>query len=169
MPDMTEIADATDNPTITDAADYPKLMATDDWSAHPDTTLQHMADFANRARTGLPVILFLNGTIISGIVSAAEEFYEWANESQHQAVANSTNADNKEATERYSNYFFGTPAAEHKERRESEADTHYEIARHIHLKDAKVVTPGIAPMPVGFVRVLLAHVGAWTLGSFNSN
>ncbi|MFZ2178240.1 MAG: hypothetical protein WAW17_30295 [Rhodococcus sp. (in: high G+C Gram-positive bacteria)] len=170
---MTEIADATGDPTITDAetevADYPKLMVTDDWSAHPDTTLQNLSDVANRARTGLPVVLFLSGTIISGVVAAAEEFYEWANDMEHRAAANSTDPIDKEATEKYSDHFFGVPAAEHKERRQSGTETHFEIARHIHLKDAKVATPGIEPMPVGFVRVLLAHVSAWTLGGFGNN
>lgn len=173
MPDMTEIADATGDPTTAEGenavSDYPKLTTTDDWSAHPDVSLQEMSDFANRARTGLPITLFLSGTIISGLVVSAEEFYEWADESQRQTASNSTDATLKEVTETYSQLFFANPAADHRNRRESGADTDFELARHIHLKDAKVVTPGIAPMPVGFVRVLLAHVSAWTLGAFGQN
>ena len=173
MPDMTELADATGDPTITGTesagADYPKLMTTDDWSAHPDITLQQMSDFANQARAGLPITLFLSGTIISGIVVSAEEFYEWADESQRDKVSGSTDPTLKQLTEKYSQLIFGNPAAEHKERRESEAETDIELTRHIHLKDARVVIPGIAPAPIGFVRVLLAHVSAWTLGSFGNS
>ncbi|WP_148222517.1 hypothetical protein [Rhodococcus opacus] len=167
---MTEIAHATGNPTTVDAksagADYPKLTTTDDWSAHPDVSLQQMSEFANRARAGVGVVLFLSGTIMSGVVSSAEEFYEWANERQRE-FRPGTSDETMKAAELYSDLFFGKMAADHKGRRESDVETNYELTRHIHLKEAKVIIPGGTPMPVGFTRVLLAHVSAWTLGNIS--
>ncbi|RMB70610.1 hypothetical protein AYK61_25475 [Rhodococcus sp. SBT000017] len=164
MSDSPEPADNSDEPTI---SEYPELTNVDDWSTHPDFTLQLMANFANRARAGLGLTLVLSGTVMSGVVVSVEDFYQWGSDRQTEDIDGSDDSQQK-VRAMFAEAFFDTQVAEHRRARETGEITDPQRTRHIHLKDAKVFTPGqVHGIELGWTRVLLAHVNAWTVGTLN--
>lgn len=142
------------------------LKPTDDYFTHPDSSLQDIVTFANAAGTGIGVRLLVDGSVVSGTVVSADEFYRWASERLGDASVDQPQS--RELLSEYRKMFFDDPAAHHRSLREDESYDHYEhveIARHIHLANAKVFTGGV-PFDFGYTRVLLAHVAAWSVGSY---
>ncbi|MCD5419106.1 hypothetical protein LRS71_05960 [Rhodococcus pyridinivorans] len=142
-----------------------KATLTEDRFAAPDLALQYMAGFADRARAGVPIKLVLSGSIISGIVCGGEEFFEWAAE-RHRSAQDTLDPEMTELSEWFAKTFFDAPATEYRERRESlDENSEPDDTKncYIHLRDAVVVN-GPHVTQLGFTRVLLSQVAAWTIG-----
>ncbi|MDJ0010369.1 hypothetical protein, partial [Gordonia alkanivorans] len=149
---------------------YNDLQKTTDWFTAPDIHLQGFADFANRARAGFGITLFTAAGTIVGTVIAAEEFFFALAKLQREGAQDIEDEGIRGVAESMARTNFELPAEQLREARENSDDeddaaivNQEQLTRHIHLQGA-VIFQGPTRHDVGFMRVQLSQVVAWTLG-----
>jgi len=149
------------------------LQQTADWFGSPDGQLQRMSQWVNQMEQGIGITLVVAGGAISGTLISAREFY--ASSSTHFQESVDENGDEKQskAAADYAEFFFDEPAkfsAEQVEKNNTAfkegklTEPPYMMVRYLHLKDARYSVPGQSHLPLGYTRVLLSQVAAWSVG-----
>ncbi|MCX2756601.1 MULTISPECIES: hypothetical protein [unclassified Gordonia (in: high G+C Gram-positive bacteria)] len=149
---------------------YTDLQLTADWFAAPDIHLQGFAALANRARAGFGITLFTAAGTIAGTVIAAEDFFFALAELQREGTQDIEDEGLRKVAESMTRTNFEFPAERMREARENDDESddaaiinQEQLTSFIHLQDA-VIFHGPTRHDVGFMRVQLSHVVAWTLG-----
>ncbi|MED5802857.1 hypothetical protein VX037_17660 [Gordonia sp. Z-3] len=152
---------------------YDDLQKTADWFAEPDPSLQSIADFANRARAGFGITLLTAAGAISGSVIAREDFYAGLAHLFRASAEEVEDKAKREVSLSTADLFFGTPAQQMREERENDDSkddvaliNQEQLTRFIHLENAFILQ-GPTRHNLGFFRVQLSHVSAWTLGTLD--
>lgn len=164
---MTEIEDAPKSGWPESAEN---LTHTADWYGAPDTRLRWMADTADMFDVGIGVTLVVAGGTISGTVISGEQFFKSTAEEFRAGIAG---GEQEALGERLAESFFDFAAEQVaqdvKETAEAfkngeRTEPRWPMVRHIHLQNARLSTPGQNHIKMGFTRVLLSQVIAWSMG-----
>jgi hypothetical protein len=153
------------------------LTSTYDWHASPDVALQRMADWAERVKQGISLTLITEGGLISGVVIPPQDFYRGASEEFMKIIADNEGPDHEEFARQFVDIHFAERARyiDRDLAKEEEAlkfgdapATDYVdrliMTRYIHLKGAYYHAPNQTSITLGFTRVLLSKVSAWSVG-----
>ena len=165
---MTEVTDAPKSGYPESAAD---LVHTRDWFAAPDHRLQWMADTADSVEVGIGITLVVPGGVISGSIISGQKFFKDTAEA-FRVVA--SDDEQEGVREQLAQSFFDFAAeAIDKDVNDTRAafekgdrdEPRWPAVRQIHLEDARFSVPGQQfNFPLGYTRVLLSQVIAWTCG-----
>lgn len=121
-----------------------------------DRLLQLIVGYANK-NLRFPLTLFVGGNIISGYLIGRKEYFE-------QFTTHFTIGWDEENARQFKEMFgvFDDPS--------DEDNTPVETLQYIHMKDAKVFTPGQEPIPANGLlwRGRLAAVDGFTFGIFSA-
>jgi hypothetical protein len=156
------------------------LSPTRDHHGAPDSTLQRMADWADRSGHGLSLSLTLvvSGGLICGVVESAREFFSSISQELLQDVAGQGD-QYEEVVKRLAQLFFDDTAQALGDELKAELDalergetltpgtglSRTLMGRYLYLKDAQFTAPGYESIPLGHTRVLLSQVAAWSVSA----
>ena len=160
--------------TITD------LSTTRHHHGAPDSTLQRMADWADRSgqELSLSLTLVVSGGWISGVVESAREFFTSISHELLQDVPGE--AEQYElVAKRLAQLFFDDTAQTLGDELKAELDalergetptpgtglSRTLMGRYLYLKDAQFTALGHESIPLGHTRVLVSQVAAWSVGA----
>lgn len=150
------------------------LEQSTDWFAAPDRTLQRMAYAADSGLgQGVSVTLVVPGGLLSGSVINGAEYFTAVSQRFREGIAELGDTKKDETAGEYADFHFDE-AAKH-EAKQIEQDSQdfrdgklkeprYLMVRYLHLSNAYYTVPGQQSMPMGFARVLLSQVAAWSIG-----
>jgi hypothetical protein len=171
--------DQASEPPAFDLSHFPEttrdLQNTAGWYGRPDATLQRMSQYANDMQQGIGITLVVPGGVVSGTVIGAAQFFTDMSSRFRDAIAeHGVDADTKMADE-FAEFFFDGPAKAMADEVVADREAfkagkltepRFLMHRHLHLKDA-AFTGGGAPTSfhLGYTRVLLSQVAAWSVGT----
>ncbi|AMW21899.1 hypothetical protein [Mycobacteroides chelonae] len=154
-----------------------ELTDTSDWHAAPDSTLQRMADWAERVGEGISLTLVTNGGLISGLVITPQDFYRSVSEEFMKIVEENDGPDKIEVARQFVKLHFSdqarslerqlakeAKAVEYGDKPTSEYLDRVLMRKHLHLRGAYFHAPNQPSITLGHTRVLLSHVSAWSVG-----
>lgn len=165
---MTEV---TDGPKPSWPESAASLAHTADWYGAPDTRLQWMADFADSLDVGIGITLVVPGGTISGAVISGQEFFKRTAEMFREQACPDDNPDSIGEQLAKSFFDFAAEQMDQNVKEMSEAfdkgerdEPRWPMVRQIHLQDARFSVPGQNHISLGYTRVLLSQVIAWSCG-----
>lgn len=153
------------------------LTDTTDWHSSPDSTLQSMADWAERVGEGISLTLVTNGGLISGLVITPQSFYRDVAEEFVHIVETQDTPEKVEVARHFVKVHFldqaryierqlakEARAVEYGDKPNSEYLDRVLMRKYIHLRGAYFHAPSQPSISMGHTRVLLSHVSAWSVG-----
>jgi hypothetical protein len=127
--------------------------------AAPDWYLQDLVDLVNGTETGLPMTVFVKGAVISGLLVSGHKFFEGIGEGFTRYL----DKDHEHTPSVIEN--LTRPGKNFLKDRK---DKGYPFPYFVHLRSAKVFTPGNVPMPGNGMwwRCRISEVDAFSFGAF---
>lgn len=157
------------------------LTHTSDWHGAPDYQLQWMADHANRWGEGISMTLVVPGGLISGLVVSRHAFLHGCAQTVRDKFDAEGDESGQKTLDRFADDFFDGPAkAEEDKQREAiealkdlkdDEDTTPSTVertlmhRYLNLSNAWWYPGGAPAIELGYTRVLLSRISAWSVGT----